>query len=178
MEMTVKNWRSAALWAMLAVAASVLAAAPAAAQKPEPKDTAPVPLAVDEPSAEEQPPRLLNRAEMNREITRHYPRGLRRRRVGGTVVLRFVIRRDGTADPDRIRVESATDAAFVDAAAKVVPRMRFSPATVGGVPVAVWVRVPVTFAMRDRRARPAAESASAMEVKPPPEPARPLPSTR
>lgn len=154
---------------LLALAAAAILAAPAAAQTSgqPPAPPAPQRLEVYDSGVVEEQPRLLNRVEMNREIARHYPRGLRRRRVGGTVVLRFAIRRDGTADPERIAVQSATNAAFVDAAAKVVPRMRFSPATLDGIPVTVWVTLPVTFAMEAPRRRAAADSASAPGEKAP-----------
>ncbi|HYH82104.1 MAG TPA: energy transducer TonB [Longimicrobium sp.] len=166
---------------LAAVAAAVLAATPAAAQKLDKKPGLPAapkrdeklvspaltdPRAPDEYelSAVEAAPRLLNRDEVRRQITRLYPREMRRQRTGGTVVLRFVVLRDGTVDPLRVRVESASHVAFVGPAASVVPLMRFSPATVDGQPVNVWVAIPINFAMNPPRAPAPAPAAPPAEV--------------
>jgi len=106
-------------------------------------------------SAVDEQPVLLNRAEAARAMAHGYPPELRRQGITGTVVLRFVIRSDGTADPLSVGVGAATNAAFVAPASDVVKQMRFQPAKVRGVPVRVWVTLPVTFALEEPR-RPAA----------------------
>jgi TonB family protein len=51
-------------------------------------------------------------------------------------------------DPSSISVESSTQDAFADAAKRVVEKMRFHPAKVGGKPVKVWVVLPVNFQLQ------------------------------
>ncbi|MFL5381987.1 MAG: energy transducer TonB [Longimicrobiaceae bacterium] len=132
-------------------------AAPATAQKGETKPTAPggaIPTGgAYEFSEVEEPPHLQNAREVERQIARHYPRALRRAGVTGEVRLRFRIATDGSVDPSSLRVESSTNAAFEEPAATAAVRMRFSPATLGGRPVAVWVSVPIMFGLENVRPR-------------------------
>jgi protein TonB len=141
----------------VAAAAWLAWAAPATAQKGEAKPTAPGEAfpagGAYEFSAVEEPPHIQNAPEVERQIARHYPRALRRAGVTGEVRLRFRITPDGRVDPSSLRVESSTNAAFEEPAAAAAVRMRFSPATLGGRPVAVWVSVPITFSFRNAHPR-------------------------
>ncbi|HEX8903847.1 MAG TPA: TonB family protein [Longimicrobiaceae bacterium] len=99
-------------------------------------------------SAVEEQPDLSNRAEVIRQISRNYPPLLRDAGVTGEVVLRMRVLADGHVDPESISIESSTHDAFADAAKRVVERMRFRPAKVGGKAVKVWVTLPVTFQLQ------------------------------
>ncbi|MFL5540575.1 MAG: energy transducer TonB, partial [Longimicrobiaceae bacterium] len=96
-------------------------------------------------SAVEEMPELINREAVAAAIGREYPRVLRAQGTTGTVTLRFRIMEDGRADRGSLTVEDITHPDFGDAAARVVYAMRFRPARLRGVPVAVWVTLPVTF---------------------------------
>jgi TonB family protein len=90
-------------------------------------------------------PVLLNRRELPRFTTGAYPDELRARRVAGAAHLRMKVLPDGTVDSTSISISSATDPAFGPAGVKVVRQLRFRPATIEGIPVAVWVDFPVAF---------------------------------
>ena len=98
-----------------------------------------------EMSAVEELPELSNRNDVARQISRNYPPLLRDAGVTGQVTIRMRVMEDGRVDPASIQVENATHDAFGDAAKRVVERMRFRPAKVGGRAVKVWVTLPVTF---------------------------------
>ncbi|HYH83618.1 MAG TPA: TonB family protein [Longimicrobium sp.] len=96
-------------------------------------------------SAVEEQPELSNRSEVARQMSRNYPPLLRDAGVTGTVTIRMRVNEDGRVDNESISVENSTHEAFGDAARRVVERMRFRPAKVGGRAVKVWVTLPVTF---------------------------------
>lgn len=96
-------------------------------------------------SAVEERPDLTNRSDVARSLSRNYPPLLKDAGITGTVTIRMRIMEDGRVDPASIQVENSTHDAFADAARKVVERMRFRPAKVGGRPVKVWITLPVTF---------------------------------
>jgi len=86
-------------------------------------------------------PRVLNRVSPF-----VYPRAEFEARVNGDVLLRLWVDTIGLPVHDSTRVqEHAVRAAFDSAAVQGVPRLRFSPATQHGQPVAVSVLVPVQF---------------------------------
>ncbi len=101
-----------------------------------------------EMSAVEELPELSNRNDVARQISRNYPPLLRDAGVTGTVQLRFRVNQDGRVDAESIQVENASHEAFGDAAKKVVERMRFRPAKVGGKSVNVWVTLPIQFQLQ------------------------------
>ena len=83
---------------------------------------------------------------LNREVPFIYPRALYDARTPGDVLLRLWIDTTGTPLRDSTVVqEHATHAAFDSAALAGAPRLRFSPAMQGGVPVGVAVLLPVQF---------------------------------
>ncbi|HEX6751773.1 MAG TPA: TonB family protein [Longimicrobium sp.] len=110
--------------------------------------TAPPDEGTYELSAVEEQPSLSNSSEVQRQLERNYPPLLRDAGVTGTVTLRMRVMENGSVDPESISVESATHDAFGDAAKRVVSRMRFRPAKVGGHAVKVWVTLPVTFQLQ------------------------------
>jgi TonB family protein len=90
-------------------------------------------------------PVLLNRRELPRLTTAAYPAQLRQRRLSGAAELRMKVLPDGTVDSTSISITAATERAFGPAAVEVVRQLRFRPATIEGIPVAVWVAFPVAF---------------------------------
>lgn len=96
-------------------------------------------------SAVEEQPELSNRSEVARQLSRNYPPLLRDAGVAGSVTIRMRVNEDGRVDAESISIENSTHEAFDDAAKRVVERMRFRPAKVGGRAVKVWVTLPVAF---------------------------------
>jgi TonB family protein len=94
-------------------------------------------------------PQFRYRAETARQIEARYPRALLNARVTGDVHLTFRILANGTVDRESIRVEMATNPAFVEPATIVTRGMRFTPAMLGGRPVNVWATVPIHFGIVD-----------------------------
>lgn len=97
----------------------------------------------------ETSPELLNRDEVTAELSRRYPRELRSMELGGSVTLRFRVLPDGRVDPFTIEPVRTTvpidQEEAEDAAALVAEVFRFRPATRGGLPVAAWVSMDVSF---------------------------------
>lgn len=100
----------------------------------EPVETARVYAAV--------PPGGTQPQEIDRVIPR-YPAAARRARIAGPVVVRGIVRRDGTID----NVEVLRDLPYGlgDAARQAVSRWRFRPATYRGEPIDVYYTVTVNF---------------------------------
>jgi phosphate binding protein len=73
--------------------------------------------------------------------------------VAPTIVCRLTIDRDGTVQKSRVYRSRLDLAAFEDAALAAVERYRFSPARKSGVPVAVTINWPVSFAAEAKTAR-------------------------
>jgi len=97
---------------------------------------------------EQQIPVLLNRDEVQAEVRLRYPPGLVT--VGGTVWVRFRILQDGSVDRETVEAVNASVPESVRAEAEAAAEMasehmRFSPATVDGRPVRVWVTQPIHF---------------------------------
>jgi TonB family protein len=91
----------------------------------------------------ETPPRPTNTGDMVRAIQQYYPPALRRAGATGSVTVRMRVGVDGR--PTEIHVLQSTDPRFDDAAMQVVRRLRFEPARRSGVPVPVWVEVPIQW---------------------------------
>jgi protein TonB len=83
--------------------------------------------------------------EVDRVVPR-YPPMARRAGVGGSVVIRGIVRRDGRIDD----VEIIKDLPYGlgDAARDAVRRWRFRPATYRGEPIDVYYTVTVNFRLR------------------------------
>jgi protein TonB len=77
-----------------------------------------------------------------------YPPSLIRAQVMGEVVVQFVVDSTGSLDPATVRVLRSTHALFLGAVRKVLPRLRFLPAEVGGNKVPVLVEQPFIFVLR------------------------------
>jgi len=112
----------------------------------------PVPAPGDYVQVEEMP-------EAIHKVPPVYPPAARAAGVAGTVIVTALVARDGTVRETRITQSvPMLDAAATDA----VKQWRFQPAKLGGVPVAVWVAVPVQFRLAEKPggsdAPPAADS--------------------
>ncbi len=92
---------------------------------------------VDVGSQELIPPRVV------KELPPLYTESAFNRGVEGRVVLKVIVRKDGSAGP--IRVDQSLDPDLDDAAIEAVRTWRFDPATVGGEPINVLADVEINF---------------------------------
>jgi len=89
-------------------------------------------------------PVLSNAAEAIAAIDTHYPAGLRAQGIGGTVRYWFFI--TSTGQVQAIRLDQSSGIRTLDGAGcEVAKVMKYSAALNVGVPVDVWVSVPITF---------------------------------
>lgn len=76
-----------------------------------------------------------------------YPSVLESSGIAGEVQAQFVVRSDGKADMDSFKVLKTSNELFSQAVKNVLPRMRFSPAQIGGKPVNQLVQQSFQFAV-------------------------------
>jgi protein TonB len=87
-------------------------------------------------------------AEMLSESPRpKYPSVLESSGIPGEVQAQFVVRSDGKADMDTFKVLKSTNELFTQAVKNNLPRMKFSPAMIGGKPVNQLVQQSFQFAV-------------------------------
>jgi len=87
-------------------------------------------------------------AEMLSESPRpKYPSVLESSGIAGEVQAQFVVRSDGKADMDTFKVLKSTNELFTQAVKNNLPRMKFSPAMIGGKPVNQLVQQSFQFAV-------------------------------
>lgn len=86
------------------------------------------------------PPEELDR------VVPHYPPAARRANVQGAVVVRGIVRRDGTID--NVEVIKDLPHGLGEAARRAVSRWRFRPATYRGEPIDVYYTVTVNFRLQ------------------------------
>jgi protein TonB len=91
------------------------------------------------------PPGGTQPEEVDRVVPR-YPMGARAAGVEGPVVIRGIVRRDGTID--NVEVIKDLPYGLGEAAREAVSQWRFRPATVGGDPIDVYYTVTVNFRLR------------------------------
>ncbi|MXX71116.1 MAG: energy transducer TonB, partial [Gemmatimonadetes bacterium] len=89
-------------------------------------------------------PRRTNDAEVIRAMEGEYPPLLRDAGIGGTVQVWFYIDEEGVVRNQRIHTSSG-HGALDEAALRVAPVFRFTPALNEGESVPVWVAFPITF---------------------------------
>ena len=77
-----------------------------------------------------------------------YPEQLRNAGVEGEVLARFIVDSTGSVRKGSVTVVRSSDPEFTRAVLESLPRMRFHPARVGGIPVAQLVEEPFTFSLR------------------------------
>jgi TonB family protein len=140
--------------AAIAEAANVLAdAAPPIVVPALPPDAAAPTLADPEiarfrhVTALMEKPELMNRSEVRRALLREYPRALQRRGVEGVVMVWYWI--DDVGKVEKYEIRGSSGSLELDAAAeRVIPVMRFRPATEWGKKVPVIVTLPIRFEAR------------------------------
>jgi protein TonB len=76
-----------------------------------------------------------------------YPSVLESSGIAGEVQAQFVVRSDGKADMDSFKVLKTSNELFTQAVKNVLPRMKFSPAMIGGKPVNQLVQQSFQFAV-------------------------------
>ncbi|MGH7665530.1 MAG: TonB family protein [Gemmatimonadaceae bacterium] len=86
------------------------------------------------------PPSLLQSAPRGR-----YPRALRSTGMTGEVVIQLVVDATGAAEPGTLAIVSSNHELFSQSVRQLLPRLRFTAATVGGRPVSRLVEVAFTF---------------------------------
>lgn len=119
--------------------------APQAAEQPQSRSgvAGPDSTGAYEVGMVETPPRPTNTGDMVRAIEQYYPPALQAAGASGSVTVRLRVDVDGR--PTQIRILQSTDHRFDDATLRVVRRLRFQPARHNGVPVPVWVELPIRW---------------------------------
>lgn len=113
----------------------------------------PIPIPAPEPERIEPPggvytavpPGGTQPEELDRVLPR-YPAAARRASVQGAVVVRGIVRRDGTID--NVEIIKDLPSGLGDAARQAVSRWRFRPATFRGEPIDVYYTVTVNFRLQ------------------------------
>lgn len=89
-------------------------------------------------------PELMNADEVREAMDEAYPSALRDAGIRGSVLLHLFVDEDGTVRNAMVS-EGSGHAQLDDAACRVAPVLRFRPAERRGVPVAVWIQLPLRF---------------------------------
>ena len=92
-------------------------------------------------------PDYTNASEVMRALEREYPPLLRDAGIGGTTVVWFFIDEQGTVRNQTVNQTSGHQA-LDDAALRVAPVFKFTPALNRDKAVAVWIQLPITFTTR------------------------------
>ncbi|HEY0306442.1 MAG TPA: M56 family metallopeptidase, partial [Longimicrobiales bacterium] len=89
-------------------------------------------------------PEVRNREVIKELLIRNYPPLLRDAGVGGTVLAWLLIDEGGNVISTKLKESSGHEA--LDAAGlKVIEQIKFTPAEHNGVPVNVWIQMPIAF---------------------------------
>ncbi|MBR9971473.1 energy transducer TonB [Magnetospirillum sulfuroxidans] len=119
-------------------------AAPATEPTVIPASFTPLPAQPDAPPA---PPPIVHRADyLSPPTPPVYPAPARRLGIEGTVIIRALVERPGIAS--QVTVWRSSGESLLDRSAlEAVRNWRFHPMTQGGVIIAAWVEVPITFSI-------------------------------
>ncbi|MDR0786415.1 MAG: TonB family protein [Gemmatimonadota bacterium] len=93
----------------------------------------------------DSPPSIANMTEVQRTLSRLYPRMLLNAGITGTVQVQFVIQPDGRVDPSSVRVVSASNDQFSNATVQAINEFRFRPGIYRGEPVRVLIEMPIQW---------------------------------
>ncbi len=89
-------------------------------------------------------PDYTNGDEVRRALEREYPPLLRDAGIGGTTIVWFFIDEQGVVQNQQVQMTSGHQA-LDDAALRVAPVFKFTPALNRDKAVPVWVQLPITF---------------------------------
>jgi TonB family protein len=131
----------------LTIAPTTMEANPASALPPPPPAVGGNPA--DRPTfiPFDVPPKLLNKAEIERLLVKLYPASLRDVGIGGAVVVWAYVDVKGAVLKTVIK-DSSGYPSMDAAAAQVVQQMRFKPAINRDQPIAVWISQKVTMSVQ------------------------------
>ena len=104
-------------------------------------------------------PDYTNPSEVRRALESEYPPLLRDAGIGGTVQVWFFIDRNGVVRKSLVN-EGSGHVALDEAALRVAPVFKFTPALNRDKAVPVWVSLPITFGTMGGRTAEAAEAAT------------------
>lgn len=90
-------------------------------------------------------PELTNASQIASILSRYYPRALNRAGIGGSVILRFEIDKNGRIDAETVEIVSATHKEFEEPSKKAIERFRFRPGRYQGKPVRVLIEIPIAW---------------------------------
>lgn len=93
----------------------------------------------------DSPPAIANARDVQRALTRLYPRMLLNAGIQGTVQVQFVIQPDGSVDASTVRVISASNDQFSGATVRAIEEFRFRPGIYRGEPVRVLIEMPIQW---------------------------------
>lgn len=88
---------------------------------------------------------LSNRRDLPRLMQRLYPSALRDARIGGRVVVQFVVDTNGRVDMGTLKITSATHDGFVEPTKQALREFRFEPARVGDRTVRMLTQMPIDW---------------------------------
>jgi TonB family protein len=127
--------------------ADTAVAEPPPLPEPTPQEPEPEPEPVERSTGvySAVPPGGTQPEEVNRVVPR-YPSAARRAGVGGAVVVRGIVRRDGTID--NVEVIKDLPYGLGEEARRAVSRWRFRPASYRGEPIDVYYTVTVNFRLQ------------------------------
>ena len=108
-------------------------------------------------------PDYINGGEVHAALEREYPPLLRDAGIGGTVIVWFFIDEEGVVRNQQVQTSSGHQA-LDDAALRVAPVFRFTPALNRDQAVPVWVQLPITFTTGESAAAEESEAESAEEA--------------
>ena len=74
-----------------------------------------------------------------------YPAALRSAGIEGEVLAQFIVDQNGLAEPGSLRIVSASNELFANSVRRALPRMRFTPARLGGRAVPQMVQQTFVF---------------------------------
>lgn len=124
---------------------SALTKAPSEAASREAAAPASTPPPTDAPPARTE---VSTASYASSNLKPAYPRLSRINEEEGTVVLRVLVKPDGTAG--KVEIKTSSGYRLLDESARsAVQTWRFNPATVDGKPVAEWYQIPIPFTLRD-----------------------------
>ena len=92
-------------------------------------------------------PELANREEVAQALTGNYPPLLRDAGISGQALVWILVNADGTVAKAEVK-DGSGRAELDQAAIKVAKVMKFTPASNKGVPVPVWLQLPIVFHTR------------------------------